>query len=169
MGIEAILKLLQVYLLASVKYFLTFPYALIIGLDFTEAVIVVTIGGISGFVFFYYLSEALMRFIKQKKPVFISFVRQFLKIDLSRWLEKKATAKKPFVSKRIRKIIKLKERYGFWGIIIMSPILISIPIGAFLLNRYYSRNRNVFAYMTISILGWAVVFSAFFVIFPHAA
>ncbi|MBK6285707.1 MAG: hypothetical protein IPF54_26295 [Draconibacterium sp.] len=47
-----IFKILHVILLASVKYFLTLPYALIIGLDFDQALISVLIGGIGGFLFF---------------------------------------------------------------------------------------------------------------------
>lgn len=166
MGVEGILKLLQVYLLATVKYFLTFPYALIIGLDYSQALIVVTIGGITGFIFFFYLSDFIIKYYSAHKITIYCGIKQYFHIDLCRFFEKRKSFKKPFASKRHRKIIFLKRKYGFWGIIIMTPVLLSIPLGAFLLNKYYSRSRNIFAYMTISMIGWAVVFSTFFIIFP---
>ena len=46
MGVMLVLKLIHVYLLASVKYFLTFPYALLIGLNYAQTIVVVLIGGI---------------------------------------------------------------------------------------------------------------------------
>ena len=48
MSIVVVLKLINVFLLASVKYFFSFPYALVIGLNYEQAIVSVMIGGISG-------------------------------------------------------------------------------------------------------------------------
>ena len=167
MGVEAILKLLHVYMLATVKYFLTFPYALIIGLDSEQAIIAVTIGGITGFIFFYYFSGFLIRYYKKHHETVYCTIKHYIRIDICHMLEKQR--QKPFSSKRKRTFVKLRAKYGLWGIIVMTPIVLSIPIGAFLLNKYYSRKKNVFAYMMISILGWAAVFSIILIIFPKIA
>ena len=45
----AVLKIIQVFLLASVKYVFTFPFAMLIGLNFLQTLIAVTLGGIAGF------------------------------------------------------------------------------------------------------------------------
>jgi polyferredoxin len=60
----------------------------------------------------------------------------------------------------------MKKRYGLWGIIITSPVILSIPVGAFLLKKYYSETKNVFGYMMISIVGWAAFFAVVTIIFP---
>jgi len=165
MNIVAVVKLIHVFLLATVKYFVTFPYALLIGLNETQAVIAVTIGGISGFFFFYYLSAYLIRFLRGNRKNVAHFTNKYFKFDLNLLLKRL----KPDIkisTKRKRFFVRLRNKYGFVGIIVATPILLSIPLGAFLLNRYYSRKKYVFAYMVISILGWALVFSAIVIILP---
>ena len=163
MSVVAILKLLHVYLLATVKYFFTFPYAMIIGLNYTQTIIAVTIGGISGFFFFYYFSGIIIRYYNKNKGIIHSTIKKYLLIDLKRFFKLR---KKPVFTKRTRYFIRFRKSYGLWGIVIMTPILLSIPIGAFLLKKYYSSHKNVFAYMMISILGWSLVFTTIAIIMP---
>ncbi len=169
MSFTAILKLLHVYLLASIKYFVTFPYSMLIGLNLVQTIIVVTLGGISGFFFFFYLSGFLIRlFHRYKRPVLVA-LHHFVRVDLRHLLDRpRKQTKKQRINRKMRMIVRLREKYGFWGIIIMTPGLLSIPIGAFLLKKYYPRKKNVATYMTISILGWALLFSSFMIIFPQA-
>lgn len=169
MSLTAILKLLHVYLLATIKYFVTFPYSLLIGLNFTQTIIVVTIGGISGFFFFFYLSGYLIRLFHVYKHFLLSGLRSLFHIDLRQLFSGQGTkSPKRRVTRKTRLLVNLRKRYGFWGIIIMTPSLLSIPIGAFLLKKYYPRRKNAATYMTISILGWALLFSSIFIIFPQA-
>lgn len=163
-----ILKIAQVFLLATVKYVMTFPYALLIGLNIEQALLAITLGGIVGFFFFYYLSGVAIRNFR----IFKSFVRQYappmvrLKYrQLVAW-RKKLTGEKVF-SRRTRFIVTLRSKLGLPGIIILSPVVLSIPIGAFLLNKYYSKHRMAKPYMVMSILGWTAVFIAFALIFPN--
>ena len=74
MNIVVVLKLVNVFLLASVKYFFAFPYALIIGLNFEQAIISVLVGGIAGFFFFYYLSGLLIRAWQQYQYILCKLV-----------------------------------------------------------------------------------------------
>ena len=165
MDVVGMIKLIHVFFLATVKYFITFPYALLIGLDETQAIIAVTVGGISGFFFFYYLSAVIIRVFKSRKDDMVNFIDKYLKIDLN-WIFRKLKPKAPTSSRKKRMFIKFRNKYGFVGIIIATPVILSIPIGAFLLNRYYSRKKHVFAYMILSILGWAILFSAIVIILP---
>jgi len=168
MSIAAILKILHVFLLATVKYFLTFPYAMLIGLDFLETLLAVTIGGLTGFYFFYYLSGYLIGFYKQHHETFLHALKYYVKIDLLHLIQKAPEEKTIKVNRKIRMIVKLRKKYGFWGIIIMTPVLLSLPVGAFLLKKYYSRKRYVVPYMMLSILAWALLFSTIVIIFPKA-
>ncbi len=86
-------------------------------------------------------------------------------VDLARFPERRSR-KKPISTKTMRRFVKLRNSYGLWGIIIMTPVILSIPIGAFLLKKYYSTHKNVLAYMMISILGWSLVFTTIAVIMP---
>ncbi|PTN07375.1 hypothetical protein [Mangrovibacterium marinum] len=166
MSFAAVFKLLHIYLMATVKYFITFPYAMLLGVDFLQSLIVVTIGGISGFYFFYYLSGHLIHFYYQHHHKLLAAIKKVLRVDLHRMIEAKEKPARQKINKKARLIAKLKKKYGFWGIIIMTPSLLSIPIGAFLLKKYYSRKKHIVTYMTLSILGWALLFSSIFIILP---
>ncbi|HKJ43496.1 MAG TPA: hypothetical protein VKA27_15470 [Sunxiuqinia sp.] len=168
MDVVGMIKLIHVFFLATVKYFITFPYALLIGLDLTQAIIAVTVGGLSGFFFFYYLSAVIIRYLKSHKEDVFYFANKYLKIDMN-WIFRKLKPKAPTSTRKKRMFIKFRNKYGFVGIIIATPVILSIPLGAFLLNRYYSRKKHVFAYMVLSILGWAMLFSAIVIILPKPA
>jgi len=164
----AILKIIQVFLLASVKYVITFPYALLIGLNFEQTLISVTLGGIVGCFFFYHFSGyAIKRFHLVR-----TFLRRHIPLPIRKkyrqmmaW-RKSVTGERIF-SRRNRLIVRFRSRFGLPGIVILSPILLSIPIGAFLLNKYYSKHKFAMPYMVLSILSWTAVFVAFALIFPH--
>ncbi len=49
-------------------------------------------------------------------------------------------------------MVKLRRGYGMWGIILLTPVLLSLPIGAFLLRKYYRGNKLSFPLMLASIV-----------------
>ena len=164
----AIFKIVQVFLLATVKFVLTFPYALLIGLNFQQTLISVTMGGIAGFIFFYHFSGFAIRqfhhvktFLWKHSPT--TFKYRYRKIVDKR---KRVTGEKVF-TRRNRLIVKFRSKYGLIGIVIASPIILSLPIGAFLINKYYPKHKLALSYMILSILSWAAVFAAIALIFPN--
>ena len=42
-----------------------------------------------------------------------------------------------------RRVIRIKHRFGLTGIAILTPIFLSIPIGAFLAERFYKDKKKV--------------------------
>jgi len=164
----AVFKIIQVFLLATVKYVITFPYALLIGLNFEQTLIAVTLGGIAGFFFFYHFSGFAIKrfhhvktFLRKHAPLSVRLKYRQLVI----W-RKGITGERVF-SKRNRFIARFRAKFGLPGIVILSPVVLSIPIGAFLLNKYYSKDKLVMPYMVLSILSWTAVFVAFALIFPN--
>lgn len=164
----AVFKIIQVFLLATVKYVLTYPYALLIGLNFEQTLIAVTLGGIAGFFFFYHVSGfAIARFHRIK-----NFMRKHLPRPIRRkyrqfmaW-RRSVTGERVF-TQRSRFIVNFRRKYGLPGIIILSPVILSLPIGAFLLNKYYSKHRFALSYMVLSILSWTILFVTIALIFPN--
>lgn len=161
------LKLLQVILLSSVKYFLTIPYAFLIGLKVEAALPAILIGGMGGFLFFYYLFKPISVWLGLLKPLAFKNMPLTFRLRYSSfcklWLDPK---KKAIFTRRNRRIVKIKRSYGMWGIVIATPVLLSIPVGAFLARHYYSKNRKIIFYMMGSIVGWGVAFSAVLQLFP---
>ena len=163
-----ILKIVQVFLLATVKYVITFPFALIIGLNFVQTLIAVTLGGIAGFFFFYHLSGYIIKKFHYLKTFLRRHTPRFIRIKFRQLLNwrKKVTGERVF-SKRNRLIVSFRSKFGLLGIVALSPVILSIPIGAFLLNKYYSKHKMARPYMVLSILSWTAIFVAFAMIFPH--
>ena len=70
-------------------------------------------------------------------------------------------------TKRNRRLVILFKKYGLFGIALLTPILISIPIGTVVANSFEANKRKIFLYMFISILFWSTVMVSLFEIF-HA-
>lgn len=162
-----VFKIFQVVLLASFKYFFTLPYAMIIGLNYQQAVISVLIGGIGGFLFFYYLSKRFINGIDYIKPKICRFIPSAIKVKYQVFCERMSDNKpKRIFSKKSRFLAKVKTTYGFWGIIIATPFILTIPVGAFLANKYYAKRPQTVPFMILSIVSWAAVLSGIVHIFP---
>ncbi len=108
--------------------------------NFIEVFIFACAGAIGGTIFYVYLFEALIKWwdkFKEGKPFF---------------------SKKKIFTKSNRRIIKVKNRFGLIGIAILTPVLLSIPLGAFLGERFYKNKAKVIGYISISTMVWCVVF-----------
>lgn len=162
-----IIKFLHVILLASVKYFFTLPYAMLIGLEYKQAIIAVLIGGIGGFLFFYYLSKPVIRGFDFMCPYLYRLIPPVFSTRYKSFCERQK-ARKPLkiFSRKSRIIGKIRTTYGFWGIVFATPFILTIPVGAFLASKYYSRRKHIVLYMILSIVGWGVVLSGVVHLFP---
>ena len=162
-----IFKIVHVILLASVKYFFTLPYALIIGLDYKQAILAVLVGGIGGFLFFFYLSKPAIKGFNAARPRLCRLIPTAVRTRFRFFCRKRKPVKKvKRFTRKNRFLAKFRATYGFWGIIIATPLILTIPLGAFLAGKYYRRRRFLVFYMILSIVGWAAVLSGFVHLFP---
>lgn len=100
-------------------------------------------------------------------PFICQLIPGFIKKRYQTFCQERLT-KKPvkIFNRKSRFIVKLRRTYGFWGIIIGTPLLLTIPFGAFLANKYYSKRKQTVPYMIMSIVGWAAVLTGIIHIFP---
>src|SRR5689334_2332909 len=109
-------------IIASFKFAITVPFFIINEkLSFWEAVLFGISSGTFGVVVFMYLSSGILGVLN--------------------WIKKKTglKRKKPrkVFTKRSRRWVKVKNKYGLFGIAALTPIILSIPIGCFIAMRYY--------------------------------
>ena len=64
-----------------------------------------------------------------------------------------------------RRVIRIKHRFGLIGIAILTPIFLSIPIGAFLADRFYKNRKKVITYLSISSICWCFTLYFIFLFF----
>ncbi len=138
---EEVFKIFTVFALSTVKFFFMLFSAFAMGLSFWEALIATVGGGIFGVVSFYYLSGLI--------------IRLFSKITIFKFKKKEKKPKKVF-SKKNRLIVKTKLTYGLIGIAALTPVLLSIPVGVFIIRKYYGNNRFALPVTCLGIIIWSV-------------
>jgi len=131
--------------LATFKFAMAVPFFILEEkLSFWEGLLFSISSGTFGVILFMYLSTRLLQ--------------------AWRWIQKKlgiwrnVRPKKIFTRKN-RRIVWLKSRYGLIGIAVLTPILLSIPLGCFLAVRFYKNKRKVFLYMLGGIILWSFIFA----------
>lgn len=142
-----ILEAIGFFLLSSVKFAVaTFPICL--AFDYRASLFISISGGLSGSFFFLFLWNKVLHIwhilIVKKK-------------------EEKPLAYK--VNKKKRWIVSLKNSYGYWGVIILTPLILSIPIGAFILIQYFDHQKYKFFHLSLSVILWGVGLISFFELF----
>lgn len=144
-------NILLTILFSSFKFAATFPLVVLqFEFSFAETILWTNVGGILGVYFFAFLSEKLIAWWKR------TFRRPRRDFD-----EDGAQPKQIF-TKRKRRIVRLKQQYGLIGIAFATPILLSIPVGVFLVVRYYRSSRAKFLYLMASNLLWSVIYTLFY-------
>ncbi len=119
--------------------------------NFLKVFLVSVSGGIGGNIFFTYLSAGIIKWWKKFKA---KYFREH---------------KHPKVfTKRNRFIIKIKKRFGLYGIAFLSPILLSQPLGAFLAERFYKNKKKVIFAMSVAVVFWSVALYFLFLFFFEA-
>jgi hypothetical protein len=111
-----------------------------------ETLIYTNAGGLIGTFVFMYLSEFLIRIWKKYWPQFL----------------KRNKRKKQVFTARNRRIVNIKRKYGLWGIIILNPVLLSIPIGSFLMVKYYGLKMKNMLWLLAGQFTWSVVYVLFY-------
>lgn len=141
---------ISVFLLSTFKFVLGgVPLAVGFGFSFLKAATITSFGGCVGVMFFVFLSDRLIKNVKKIK-------------------EKRQgpqTNSKPVFTRKNKTIITIKKKFGLMGIALLSPVLISIPLGCYLAVRYFKDKNKIIAYMFVSVLAWAVVSIPIFMYF----
>ena len=101
-------------------------------------------GAILGTIVFTYLSAGILKWWNQLKE---------------KWFTSKHPKK--IFTKSNRRVLRIKQRFGLTGIAILTPIFLSIPIGAFLAERFYKDKKKVIGYLSTSALFWC--FTLYFI------
>ncbi len=133
---DKIVEIVILLLLSSVKFALAVGYMLFNkGFGYFETVIILMVGGSIGVVAFYFFGEWIM-----------------LKWNTFR---RSSNPPKKF-TKTNRLIVKVRKKYGLIGLALLTPVLLSIPVGCIIAARYYR-----FSYKVLLTLLGAVVFWSF--------
>lgn len=137
-GIE-IGELLVATGISTLKVLPAVAFALLNKFTWYEIFISVSVGGISGVIFFSFWGTRIRAWMKERR--------------------KRKGRKKPINIRKARRIVKLWRRFGIYGIAFLTPPFISPPIGAIISVAFGESYKRILIYMTISTLAWAALFA----------
>ena len=138
------IKILIIIISSTWKFAATFPLAIyLFKMSFVQTLLYTNIGGIVGIAVFIPLSRGA---IKAANTLFSGRSR-----------EKKRPGK--LFTVRNRRLITLKNKYGLPGIILLTPLILSIPVGVFLITRYFGRKKWSYPCLALVQFLWSVVYT----------
>lgn len=143
MDSATIAKLLSVFFLSSVKFMWAPGTALVSGFSFFHTILITSAGGISGITFFYFFGMWAIEKMERVKT----------KTRMARFRKSRLRV----FTKRNRRIIKLKRSVGLIGLIIITPALLSIPIGCVVAAKFYRHNKFTYPLLVVSTIVWSLL------------
>ncbi len=139
-----LLEILEVGLIASVKFLIAPFEAERYGFNFKDSFLITTTGGIAGILVFSLVGEAIAYSWKKLKNKF----KKPLGTDDKP--VKKFTWIKKFV-------IRTKIKFGVIGLVITTPSIISIPIGSIVIHRFYRKKGRNILLLIVSLIIWSFI------------
>jgi hypothetical protein len=141
------MKELTIIFFCSFKFAATFPVAIyLVKMTPLETLLYTNTGGILGTYVFMYLSQFLIRIWNKYRPQSL----------------KRTKNKKRVFTGRNRRIVSIKMKYGLWGIVILNPVLLSIPLGSFLMVKYYGLKMKNMLWLLSGQVAWSVIYVVFY-------
>jgi hypothetical protein len=115
-------------------------------MSFVETLIYTNTGGILGVILFMNFSEFLIRMWRKIQPKSLDIQRD---------------KKKVFTGSN-RRLVRIKIRYGLLGIVILNPVILSIPVSSFLAVKYYGTKSKVYLSLIAGQIIWSVIYTFFY-------
>lgn len=136
-------EIVSIFFLSAVKFMFAPSVAIAAGFTLLETILITSTGGMFGITVFYYFGHWIIKVI-----------------DRWRFGKNKPRTKKVFTRKN-KFIVRLKGRFGLVGLIIITPALLSIPIGCVVAAKFYYNNKSTYPMLLISTVIWSVGLSIF--------
>lgn len=177
---DAFWKFIQVVLLSSVKFVAGPPFAYYensYDFGFIETILSCVFGGMLGVIVFTYLSAPILnaeQWIVRKTRIFwhnlTHPVERFSRpnVDVDGDVEvrydyvEQTEYKRRVFTRKNRRIVRLWKAFGLAGIALITPVILSIPIGTVVANSLVGNKRRIIAYMFLSILFWSLLMTSIF-------
>ncbi len=142
-------KITSLFLLGTVKFMWAPAACIAAGYTLFQTIVLTSSGGITGITTFYF---------------FGTFVNRNMNRLRSRKRRDAYDLRKKIFSRRSRSIVRFKASFGLIGLAIVTPAILSIPIGSVLAAKFFSHNRLTYPLLLLSTVLWSAflsVFSAF--------
>lgn len=130
------------------KFAATFPVAVyVFNMSFFQTILYTNIGGLLGIIVSGFLSKSLVVLYNRYWPERLKIRKKY---------------KRKF-TKRNRRLVTFKRKYGLPGIVVLTPVLLSIPVGTFLIVKYYRQRQLSYLFLVLCQIVWSVLYTYFYI------
>ncbi|MPM10453.1 hypothetical protein SDC9_56785 [bioreactor metagenome] len=129
---------LYVIAISSIKFLFAGPAAVASGFNYWETSVSLAVGGIIGFFVFYFFSAEII----------LVYTRIFFR--------RKRKPKSGWMKRYRRRLVLV--RFGIPVLLIIGPSILSIPLTAFIVRRWFRKTKYIIVYFCTSIIFWAFAF-----------
>ena len=143
------LEILTILAMSMVKFFFSPMLAHELGYSFWETLLVTSVGGCLGTLLFYRLSGWFMHRARLRR------IHREIAVMHGRPRERRR-----IFTRTNRFIVKVKRGHGMRGLAVITPPLISIPIGSVIAAKYFHHDRRTLPTLLSSVVLWSFVLSA---------
>ncbi len=133
---EHVIEIVTVLGLSATKYLMGVMMAIVFGFPLWLGFLLTVGGGLLGVVVFALFGEVIL------------YGLGFLK---------KSDEDKIRINKNIRRIVKIRRKFGIWGIAFLTPVLLTVPVGAMVGILIEPRIRVLLSYMAVSFVAWSAL------------
>lgn len=131
--------------MGTVKFMFAATSMMAFSVSYWEVVFATFLGAFVSFNFFFFFSGLLMERAKEKKLIKIK--------------DGTLKPKKQF-SKMNKFIVKMKlSSFGYFVLVIVGPMVLSIPIGSIIIAKFYRRIKFTYWLEIVSLFVWANLFT----------
>jgi hypothetical protein len=153
------IKLISLIFISSVKFIFAFPVAFEYKLNVWETIAATTAGGVSGIFFFAFISDYLI--VRWHRFRLVFFHRKTRIKAIPKIIEHKLNYSKDRIfTNKNKRYVRLKQRFGLFGIALLTPIILSIPLGTFHAIRFYRRKKSTLFALVLAVVIWSFVLSS---------
>ncbi len=135
--IGQIVQMVTVLLLCGTKFLMGLGLTFIYDYTFIETMMVSILGGMLGVIFFTYAGQGV------NKLWYHYFPKKDDKVKFSRFK---------------RFLVRLRKKYGLMGIAFLTPIILTVPVGAVIASSLVKDKRRIFTPMLVSLIFWTFLF-----------
>lgn len=139
MNFQELVKVFTVLLTSATKLAFAPPLALGLGYSLLLSIVFLLIGSTIGVLFFYFLGDFIHQVNKRIRHYFF----------------KNHTPKR--FGRMSRIIVRVRRKMGLWGLALITPTIISIPLGSFLIHRLYHKSSKAIWILLFCAWSWSIL------------
>lgn len=135
-------KAIPVILLSMIKFLPCPSLAVVLGYNFWQTILITVPAGIAGVAFFYLSANFLIDRSRRRRAKAIAAGRAKKTRNFT-WLNKT--------------LIRIKHRFGVLGIALITPTMLSIPLGSIIMAKFFKHKKEALPALIVSVAVWGVL------------